>query len=137
MTAVIDTKIPSLRGDLRLVLSWTMMAEESEEQISWLETPAHAPVIASDGKEVGRVVDVAALQDEDIFHGIVFRHHALETPLLAPAADVGRITTKAVYLSVDSVAAESYEPFHQLHISRLGLRGILGWKHFSWKEARE
>jgi len=111
--------------------------DDSEEETSWLEVPAHAPVVASDGKQVGRVVDVAALEAEDIFHGIVFEPGRLKAHRLAPAADVARITTKAVYLSVDSGAADRYGEFHQLHVSRLGLRGIFGWKHLGWKDSSE
>lgn len=98
---------------------------------------SHLPVVASDGKEVGHVLEVAALPQEDIFHGIVFSHHARGRTHLAPAADVARITNRAVYLTVDSAGAEAYEEFHELHISRLGLRGILNWKHMGWKDSSE
>jgi len=108
-----------------------------EQQVSWLDVSAHAPVIASDGTEVGRVLDVAALASEDIFHGIVFAHHAHGHPCLAPASDVARITDRAVYLSVDTAAAGAYGEFQQLHVSRLGLRGISRWKHLGWKESSE
>ncbi|MBV9101523.1 MAG: DUF2171 domain-containing protein [Candidatus Dormibacteraeota bacterium] len=113
------------------------MAEEAEEQVSWRDVGAQAPVIASDGQEVGKVQEVAALDQEDIFHGIVFRHARLGHSQLAPAADVERITTRAVYLSKDSAAAEQYEEFHQLHVSRLGLRGTWLWKHMGWKDSSE
>ena len=111
------------------------MGDEEEQQVSWLAVAAHTPVIASDGTEVGHVVEVAGLPEEDIFHGIVFqrgrRNH------LAPAADVARITDRAVHLSVDSATAEVYEEFHQLHVSKLGLRGIFNWKHLGWKDSSE
>lgn len=111
------------------------MAEESEQQISWMAVPAHAPVIAGDGQEVGHVLEVAALPQEDIFHGVVFHHSGRDR--LAPAADVARITTRAVYLTVDSAAVNSYEEFHQLHVERLGLRGLFRWKHVGWKDSPE
>jgi hypothetical protein len=105
-----------------------------EQQVSWLDVPAHAPVIASDGTEVGHVLEVAALANEDIFHGIVFAHSGHGHPCLAPASD---ITDRAVYLSVDTAAADGYGEFQQLHVSRLGLRGISRWKHLGWKESSE
>ncbi len=108
-----------------------------EQQVSWLDVPAHAPVVASDGAEVGHVLEVAALASEDIFHGIVFAHTAHGHPCLAPASDIARITDRAVYLSVDSAAAAAYGEFQQLHVSRLGLRGISRWKHLGWKESSE
>ena len=113
------------------------VADTSEERIAWTDTPAHAPVIAGDGVEVGHVVEVAALREEDIFHGIVFSHGTLKKHLLAPAADVAFITQKAVHLSVDSAATQNYEEFHQMHIEHLGLSGLFRWKHFSWKDADE
>ena len=119
------------------VISSGFVPDEAEEQRSWLEVPAHAPVVASDGKQVGHVVEVAALEAEDIFHGIVFEPGRTHAHRLAPAADVARITNRAVYLSVDSAATERYEEFHQLHVSRLGLRGIFGWKHVGWKDSPE
>jgi hypothetical protein len=113
------------------------MADVEEQQVSWAAVPAHAVVIASDGKEVGHVLDVAALPEEDIFHGVVFSHSARGHHLLAPAADVARITTRAVYLSVDSAATDGYEEFHELSVKRLGLRGILNWKHLGWTDSSE
>ena len=108
-----------------------------EQQVSWLDVPAHAPVIASDGTEVGHVLEVAALVNEDIFHGIVFAHSGHGHPCLAPASDIARITDRAVYLSVDTAAADGYGEFQQLHVSRLGLRGISRWKHLGWKDSSE
>jgi hypothetical protein len=108
-----------------------------EQQVSWLDVPAQAPVIASDGADVGHVLEVAALVNEDIFHGIVFAHSAHGHPCLAPASDIARITDRAVYLSVDTAAAGAYGEFQQLHVSRLGLRGISRWKHLDWKDSSE
>ena len=108
-----------------------------EQVVSWRAIVAHSPVIASDGSEVGKVVDVAALPEEDIFHGVVFQHSSHGRTYMAPAADIARITTRAVHLSVDSAAAGAYEEFHQLHVSRLGLRGIFRWKHLGWKDSPE
>jgi hypothetical protein len=112
-------------------------APDGEQQISWLLVPAHAPVVAADGQEVGHVLEVAALPEEDIFHGIVFQHRRLGRAQLAPATDIARITEAAVHLTVDSAAADAYEEFHQLHVSRLGLRGIFRWKHLGWTDSPE
>ena len=110
---------------------------DDEQQVSWLQVRAHSPVIAADGQEVGRVLEVAALPEEDIFHGIVFQHSRRSHPQLAPAADIARITAAAVHLSVDAATANAYEEFHQLHVSRLGLRGIFRWKHLGWTDSPE
>jgi hypothetical protein len=115
----------------------TDQAADQEPTISWMAVPAHAPVFASDGTEVGTVLEVAALPQEDIFHGIVFQHHGRGRTYLAPAAVVARITAKGVYLSVDSAGAEQFEEFHEMHIKRLGLTGVFRWKHFTWKDSSE
>jgi hypothetical protein len=108
-----------------------------EVTVSWRAIVAHAPVIASDGNEVGKVVDVAALPEEDIFHGVVFRHHITGATHLAPRDDVDRITTESVYLTVDSDAANAYEPFREMHVERLGAKGLFFWKHTGWKDSKE
>jgi hypothetical protein len=105
--------------------------------VSWRDVRAHEPVIAGDGRQIGTVVEVAALAEEDIFHGIVFAHHARGVHLLAPAADIARITESAVHLSVDSAGAMTYAPFEQLHVKSLGLRGMFRWKHLGWKDSAE
>jgi hypothetical protein len=113
------------------------MSAEGEQQVAWTAVPAHAPVVASDGNEVGHVLDVAALPNEDIFHGIVFQHGRRGHAVLAPADVVERITDRAVYLTVDSAAADAFEEFHQLTVKGLGLRGILNWRHLGWKDSSE
>jgi hypothetical protein len=113
------------------------VSDQPETLISWRAIGAHAPVIASDGVEVGRVSEVAALPEEDIFHGVVFTHHLLGHHLLVPASDIDRITGRAVYLTSTSQAAEAYEPFHEMHVKRLGLSGLFRWKHLGWKDSAE
>ncbi len=113
------------------------MNDQSETVISWRAIGARAPVVASDGVEVGHVTEVAALPEEDIFHGVVFTHHLLGHQFLAPAEDIDRITERAVYLKSTSQTAEKYERFHEMYVKRLGLRGLFGWKHLGWKDSSE
>jgi hypothetical protein len=113
------------------------VSDQPETVISWRAVPAHSPVIASDGVEVGHVTEVAALPEEDIFHGVVFRHRLLGHDVMAPAADIDRITEKAVYLKSSSSDAAKYERFQELHVQRLGLTGLFRWKHLGWKDSSE
>ena len=113
------------------------MGRMAEEQIAWTAVKTGETVVTSDGTNIGKVVEVAALAREDIFHGIVFEHAHRRKHYLAPAADVARITTLAVHLSVDAATAEQYEEFEQLHVSRLGLSGIFRWKHIGWKDSND
>jgi hypothetical protein len=114
----------------------TSMADD-EERIAWTAVKTGEAVVSSDGANIGKVVEVAALAREDIFHGIVFEHAHHNKHYLAPAADVDHITAQAVHLSVDAAKAGQYEEFQQLHVSRMGVRGIFKWKHFGWKDADE
>lgn len=109
----------------------------SDDPVSWRAITAHCLVYASDGQDIGRLLEVAALPEEDIFHGIVFRHHGHGRNYLAPAADVGVITADAIHLLVDGEAAGRYEEFHEMHINRLGMTGLFFWKHLGWKPADE
>ena len=113
------------------------MSDESETVISWRAIGAHSPVVASDGIEVGHVTEVAALPEEDIFHGVVFTHHTLGHNVLAPASDIDKITMRAVYLKSTSTVAAKYEPFHEMHVKHLGLTGLFRWKHLGWKDSSE
>jgi hypothetical protein len=106
-------------------------------QVAWTAVKTGETVVASDGTDIGKVVEVAALAREDIFHGIVFEHAHHHKNYLAPAADIDHITEAAVHLNVDSEKAGQYEEFQQLHVERLGVRGIFKWKHFGWKDADE
>jgi hypothetical protein len=110
----------------------------AEEQIAWTALKTGEAVLTNDGSNIGKVVEVAALAREDIFHGVVFEHaHHHNKHFLAPAADIGLITTESVHLTVDGAKADTYEEFEQLHVSRLGLSGIFRWKHFGWKDSDE
>lgn len=113
------------------------VSDKPETVISWRGIGANSPVVASDGVEVGHVTDVAALPEEDIFHGVVFTHQVLGHHFLAPASDIDRITERAVYLKSTSQAAEEYERFQEMHIKRLGLTGLFRWKHLGWKDSSE
>jgi len=113
------------------------MSDQPETVISWRGISAHAPVVASDSVEVGHVSEVAGLPEEDIFHGVVFTHHLLGHHFLVPASDIDRITERAVYLKSTSQGAEQYERFHEMHVKRLGLNGLFGWKHLGWKDSSE
>ena len=114
------------------------MADQLDQEVSWREITLHSPVVSSNGQQVGEVVEVAALDQEDIFHGVVFKSARLSlSHHLAPAADIARITPRAVYLSVDAAAAADYPEFQELHIERVGLKGLWRWKHYSWKDSKE
>lgn len=108
-----------------------------EEIVSWRAIVAGIPVMASDGKEVGKVLDVAALPEEDIFHGVVYKSQQNLGTVLAPRDDIDRITPDALYLGIDSEQSRAHEAFHAMHVEKLGLKGLFFWKHTGWKDSSE
>jgi uncharacterized protein YrrD len=64
------------------------------------------PVTASDGEHVGKVSEVVADQQKDIFSGIAFRHRLLEHERFAPADVIDTITTQSVRLAIPSGQAD-------------------------------
>jgi hypothetical protein len=107
--------------------------DEDEQVVSWRAVTAHCPVIDVEGKTIGTVLDVAALPEKDIFHGIIFRRAGGEA-IVAPAAVVDRITDRAVYLTVGGDDTGQFETFHQPMAERLGLVGHFFWKHLGWTD---
>ena len=113
------------------------MTEQEETPLAWIAIVAGCPVVAADGTHLGHVTEVAGLPEDDIFHGVVFQNTLLGKHLLAPAADVERITDRAVYLSTEGPATENYQEFHQMEVDRLGVKGLFFWKHLGWKKSSE
>jgi hypothetical protein len=82
------------------------------DPISYMALPKGARIVGSDGEEVGRVSDVIADDEKDIFSGLTFRHGALGREHFLPADLVDSMTTEEVTLSVTSdVAMEKIEPY--------------------------
>ncbi|HEV1997983.1 MAG TPA: hypothetical protein VGR61_07640 [Candidatus Dormibacteraeota bacterium] len=113
------------------------MTELEETPLAWTAIIAGCPVVAADGAHLGHVTEVAGLPEEDIFHGVVFQNTVLGKHVLAPAADVNRMTDRAVYLSTQGAAAAGYAEFHEMEVERLGVKGLFFWKHLGWKRSSE
>lgn len=64
------------------------------------------PVYSSDGAQIGTVTHVLAVEDEDVFDGIVIaEHRGPGGHRFADADDVDRIYERAVILKLDSEAS--------------------------------
>ena len=81
------------------------MAERSTPT-SWMSLKKGTSVLAADGSELGRVTEVVADRQKDIFSGIAFRHGVLGTDRFAPANVVGTLTDDAVHLTITAGEAE-------------------------------
>ena len=79
---------------------------EDEAPVAWQAMPRNAPVVASDGTEIGKAEKWLGDQEEDIFHGIVVRLHDGEA-VEVPAQRVKRITEMHVITDLGVSEAEA------------------------------
>ena len=84
----------------------------SEEPISWMTLGSGTRIAAADGTEVGRVHEVIADRQKDIFSGITFRDGILGGDRFIPAELIGAITADQVQLTVGTAEVEERtEPY--------------------------
>jgi uncharacterized protein YrrD len=84
----------------------------TDNPISYMALPKGARIVASDGEELGRVTEVIADNERDIFSGVTFKHGILGHELFLPAQLIDRMTEDEVTLGVTSkVADEKVEPY--------------------------
>ena len=74
--------------------------------ISYLALEEGTAVFAADGAEVGRVAHVLAVEEEDIFDGIVISH-GVGRHTFADAEQVGAIHERGVTLTLTAAEAEA------------------------------
>jgi hypothetical protein len=74
--------------------------------ISYLALEEGTAVFAADGEEVGRVAHVLAVEEEDIFDGIVISH-GVGRHTFADAEQVGAIHERGVTLTLTAAEAEA------------------------------
>lgn len=82
-----------------------------ETHIAWTALDRGHPVRGSDGEQVGKVAQVVADEQKDIFSGITFRSHLFDAERFAPADLVGAITSESVHLTIPSSAAEGLDAY--------------------------
>jgi uncharacterized protein YrrD len=75
--------------------------------ISYEVLQQDTPVYSSDGHEIGKVAHVLAVEDADVFDGIVISEHlGSHGHRFADADDIGEIHEHGVLLKLDRAAAE-------------------------------
>jgi uncharacterized protein YrrD len=84
---------------------------DDETPLAWMALARGHPVTASDGRPVGKISEVVADQQKDIFSGIAFRHGLLDHERFAPADLIDEITSESVRLAIPADEAESLEPY--------------------------
>ena len=83
----------------------------NEGPIAWLALEEGTPIVASDGEQVGKVLEVIADRQKDIFSGITFRPGVLDTPVFLPADKIDRLTEGSVELAISSAEIDGLETY--------------------------
>lgn len=81
-----------------------------DRPIAWLALEVGTPIFTTDGEQVGKVANVVADREKDIFSGLTFKPGLLDSRVFVPADKVAEITEGAVKISmsaadVDKLAA--------------------------------
>lgn len=84
---------------------------DSGAPIAWVALDTGTPIYSSDDTEIGKVNDIIADREKDIFSGITFRPGLLETTVFIPATAIESMTENAVRLSLTKTEAEALEPY--------------------------
>jgi uncharacterized protein YrrD len=87
-------------------------AMSDNQPIAWLALEKGTPVVASDGEELGKVSEVVADEQKDIFSGVTIRQGLLGDDKFIPASMIETLTEGAVHLNVPAEdARESMEHY--------------------------
>lgn len=85
------------------------MAEE--RSIAWLALEAGTTIVGSDGEEVGKVAEVIADRQKDIFSGVTYTPSLMDSALIIPADLIADLTDSEVTLTIPAAAAAELEPY--------------------------
>ncbi len=78
---------------------------ESGTPIAWNVLAKGTPVYAADGEELGKVAEVIADDQKDIFSGISLKPGLFKDERFVPADLIEELTDEAVRLSISSAQA--------------------------------
>jgi uncharacterized protein YrrD len=79
----------------------------SETPIAWAALATGTPVYSSDGRELGKVDQVIADEQKDIFSGIALDPGWFKDERFVPADLIESLTKDAVHLNITAGAAET------------------------------
>jgi uncharacterized protein YrrD len=79
----------------------------AETPIAWAALETGTPVFSSDGTELGKVTEVIADEQKDIFSGISVDPGWFKEERFVPADLIARLTSQAVHLNISAGAAET------------------------------
>jgi hypothetical protein len=82
-----------------------------DRPIAWPALAAGTPIVTSDGAQVGKVDEVIADREKDIFSGITFKPGLLDSAVFVPGDKVGDMTAGQVQLTISEGDIETLEPY--------------------------
>ena len=106
---------------------------EEEDEVSWLQTPFHAPVLDAAGNQIGITESLLGDEQEDIFHGVVIKLTDGGAYREVPAHITTKITRSNVQTCISPGEAGKLEPYHEQRWYHLGWGGLFR-KRPEWKE---
>jgi uncharacterized protein YrrD len=84
---------------------------EDTTPIAWVALKPGTIVTTSDGEEIGKVSDVIADEQKDIFSGITFKHGLFDREHFIAADQIAHMSASRVELRLTSQQAENLEPY--------------------------
>ena len=109
------------------------IAAEGEEQVAWMMTPYHAPVLDREGSEFGTTASLLGDEASDIFHGLAVKPNSGHQLLELAAAHVVKITTRAVHTDLSPGEVATLPPYQQERWYHLGEGGLFR-KRPEWRD---
>ena len=100
------------------------MSELSAPQVSWKAIEEGAVVVATDGAEMARVVEVAGDRTADIFSGLVVTLGTLGTNRYLPAERVVAIWPRRVQVDLAPAEVTSLPSYEEPVVERLQTEGF-------------
>jgi uncharacterized protein YrrD len=82
-----------------------------ERPIAWSALEKGTRVFAAGGDEVGRVSDVFADEEKDIFSGVLIKSGLFDADHFVSAHQIQDLTTAGVYLKLTREEIESLDPY--------------------------
>lgn len=82
-----------------------------ERSIAWLALQEGTAIVGSDGEQVGKVGDVIADREKDIFSGVTFKPGLMDSALFIPADLIADLTDNEVTLTITSSEASGLEQY--------------------------
>ncbi|MGC8474413.1 MAG: hypothetical protein ACP5PW_08435 [Candidatus Dormibacteria bacterium] len=106
---------------------------DGEEQVAWMMTPYHAPVLDREGSEFGTTASLLGDEASDIFHGLAVKPNSGHQLLEVEASHVVRITNRAVHTDLSPEEAAALPPYQQERWYHLGEGGLFR-KRPEWRD---